>query len=260
MTTDAGLGRTRVRAHTPPTSSAAPSRRPEARTPGHGEVRRPGAERVLGRLRRDAPHQQQVSCDSPCHLCLLARPECGNKQIMTTTDGTAGAAWASRHLDAADASDRAQSRGVRAKAIEEAGFRSVWFPGVNAAENLAALEPVLAATSRLVVGHRHRQRLDLVTRPSWRPRGPAGRGYPGRFVLGLGDSHAPLVESMGQAYVRPLRRCGSSSTSSPRRSRRPCSPRSGRRCWSWPGTRTHGAHPYFIPPEHTVFARSSPRD
>ena len=38
-----------------------------------------------------------------------------------------------------------------ARAIEEAGFGSVWIPGVNAAADLEALESLLAATERLVV-------------------------------------------------------------------------------------------------------------
>src|SRR3984885_3653574 len=39
-----------------------------------------------------------------------------------------------------------------ARAIEAAGFTSVWYPGVNSAQDLAALEPALAATERLVLG------------------------------------------------------------------------------------------------------------
>jgi alkanesulfonate monooxygenase SsuD/methylene tetrahydromethanopterin reductase-like flavin-dependent oxidoreductase (luciferase family) len=38
------------------------------------------------------------------------------------------------------------------RAIEAAGFRSVWFPEVNGPQNLEPLAEVLAATSRLIVG------------------------------------------------------------------------------------------------------------
>jgi alkanesulfonate monooxygenase SsuD/methylene tetrahydromethanopterin reductase-like flavin-dependent oxidoreductase (luciferase family) len=39
-----------------------------------------------------------------------------------------------------------------AREIEAAGFTSVWFPGMNSLEALAAVEPTLAATDRLVLG------------------------------------------------------------------------------------------------------------
>src|SRR5690348_14700607 len=93
--------------------------------------------------------------------------------------------------------------GEYGKAIEDAGFRSVWFPGVNAPENLEPLREVLAATSRLIVG------TGIASVWTWDPADLAARAdqlaaaYPGRFVLGLGNSHAPLVESTGQAYEKP---------------------------------------------------------
>src|SRR5215472_4545681 len=80
----------------------------------------------------------------------------------------------------------------------------VWIPGVNAAENLAALEPMLAETGKLVVATGI---ASVWTWPAAELAAAADRleaSYPGRFILGLGVSHAPLVESTGQAYVRPL--------------------------------------------------------
>src|SRR5215475_5272558 len=78
-----------------------------------------------------------------------------------------------------------------ARAIERAGFGSVWVPGVNAAADLEALEPLLAATERLVVAS------GIASVWTWPPRQLAdgadrlAAAYPGRFVLGLGVSHAP---------------------------------------------------------------------
>src|SRR5271165_550469 len=91
-----------------------------------------------------------------------------------------------------------------ARGIEHAGFGSVWIPGVNATADLDALEPLLSATERLVVA------TGIASVWTWQPAELAARAdalagwYPGRFILGLGVSHAPLVESAGQAYVRPL--------------------------------------------------------
>src|SRR5262249_5342362 len=39
-----------------------------------------------------------------------------------------------------------------ARQIEAAGFTSVWYPGMNSAADIAAVEPALAATERLVLG------------------------------------------------------------------------------------------------------------
>src|SRR5215469_15086008 len=90
--------------------------------------------------------------------------------------------------------------GEFARTVEDAGFTSIWVPNVNA----AALEPLLAATDRLVVA------TGIASVWTWSPAELAAAAdrltadYPGRFILGLGVSHAPLVESTGQAYVRPL--------------------------------------------------------
>ena len=90
-----------------------------------------------------------------------------------------------------------------AREIEAAGFTSVWFPGMNSLEALAAVEPMLAATERLVLG------TGIASVWTWTPAELAAEtnrlaaAYPDRFILGLGVSHAPAVEASGQAYVRP---------------------------------------------------------
>src|SRR5580658_9823458 len=90
-----------------------------------------------------------------------------------------------------------------AREIEAAGLTSVWFPGMNSVEDLAAVEPMLAATDRLVLG------TGIASVWTWSPAELAREAnrlaaeYHGRFILGLGVSHAPLVESTGQAYVKP---------------------------------------------------------
>ncbi|HTU05452.1 MAG TPA: LLM class flavin-dependent oxidoreductase, partial [Trebonia sp.] len=94
--------------------------------------------------------------------------------------------------------------GTFARTIEDAGFGSIWIPRVDDPASLAALEPLLAGTSRLVVA------TGIASIWTWAPTelaataGALATAYPGRFILGLGVSHAPRVESTGQAYVRPL--------------------------------------------------------
>jgi probable F420-dependent oxidoreductase len=141
------------------------------------------------------------------------------------------------------------------KAIEDAGFRSVWFPGVNGPENLEPLAQVLAATSHLIVG------TGIASVWTWDPADLAGRAdqlaaaYPGRFILGLGNSHAPLVEAAGQAYEKPYSKTVEFLDALPPTQAPVVLAALGPRMLQLAQQRTLGAHPYFVPPEHTAFAR-----
>jgi probable F420-dependent oxidoreductase len=143
-----------------------------------------------------------------------------------------------------------------AQSIEGAGFGSVWVPGVNAHEDLLALEPLLAATGRLTVAS------GIASVWTWAPRELAAGAeqlsvrYQGRFILGLGVSHAPLVESTGQAYVRPLAKMGQFLDELPATAAPVVLAALGPKMLEMSRDRTAGAHPYFSPPEHTAFARS----
>src|SRR6202163_1525745 len=92
-----------------------------------------------------------------------------------------------------------------ARRIEELGYGSIWTPeGIGGSEAFAHQSVLLAATQRIVTGTgianvwaRH---------PATMQGGAAtlGAAYPGRFVLGVGISHAPAVERSGQIYAKPL--------------------------------------------------------
>src|SRR6201999_3881987 len=65
---------------------------------------------------------------------------------------------------------------------------------------------LLASTSTLVAGTGI---ANLWARHPWAMVGGAdtlGAAYPGRFVLGVGVSHAPIVEGRGLEYRQPLER------------------------------------------------------
>jgi len=143
-----------------------------------------------------------------------------------------------------------------ARAIEEAGFGSVWIPGVNAAADLEALKPLLAATDRLVVAS------GVASVWTWAPEALAAEAdrvtgrYPGRFVLGLGVSHAPLVAAAGQAYTRPLAKMRQFLDELPAVRAPVVLAALGPKMLELSRDRADGAHPYFSPPEHTAFSRS----
>jgi probable F420-dependent oxidoreductase len=139
--------------------------------------------------------------------------------------------------------------------IEQAGFRSVWFPGVNDPNSLEYIENILAGTSRLIVG------TGIASVWTWEPKDLAARtehlasAYAGRFILGLGVSHAPAVEATGQAYVRPLAKMREFLDELPPVSAPIVLAALGPKMLELSRDRTAGAHPYFVPPEHTKFAR-----
>jgi probable F420-dependent oxidoreductase len=82
------------------------------------------------------------------------------------------------------------------------------------------------------------------------------RQHPGRFLLGLGASHAVAVEN----YARPRHRMVEyldlldASAPSVRADRRVLAAL-GPRMLALAAARASGAHPYFVPVEHTVRAR-----
>lgn len=154
-----------------------------------------------------------------------------------------------------------------AAAIERAGFTSVWIGGGNAtADALELLRPLLAASSRLIVA------TGIANIWAWEParlRSEAAalaRDFPGRFILGLGVSHEPLVTSLGHAYERPLAKMekfldeldhpahhlGEHAGDLPPVVLAALGPK----MLTLAAEITVGAHPYFTPPEHTAFARS----
>ncbi len=90
--------------------------------------------------------------------------------------------------------------------------------------------------------------------------------YPDRFLLGLGVSHAPAVDARGGTYRRPLEQLrgyldamDAAPFVGPNR-KDPPPPRViaalGPKMLKLAAERSLGAHPYFVPVEHTTFART----
>jgi probable F420-dependent oxidoreductase len=138
--------------------------------------------------------------------------------------------------------------------IEAAGFTSVWIPAVNSPADLAAVEPLLAATQRLVLG-------TGISMWTWQAAELAADCqrleslYPGRLILGLGVSHAPLVEATGQQYVRPYTKMVRYLDELGDLAVPVVLAALGPKMLELSRDRAAGAHPYFTPPEHTAQAR-----
>ena len=142
-----------------------------------------------------------------------------------------------------------------AREIEAAGFTSAWFPGMNSVGDLRSVEPMLAATGRLVLG------TGIASVWTWTPDDLAreanrlATAYPGRFILGLGVSHAPGVEATGQAYVKPYSKMVGFLDELPAVTAPVVLAALGPRMLELSRDRSLGAHPYFTPPEHTAYSR-----
>lgn len=173
---------------------------------------------------------------------------------MTVNVGRSGI-WSNARAWPADAAAAADA----AAELEQLGYQALWLGG-SPAGTLEQPEGLLAATTSIAVA------TGIVS--VWpQPAAVVAAAYhrvaaahPGRFLLGLGASHAHLVEAGGQRYHRPYRKLVSFLDELDAAS--PPTPPSGRvlaalgpRALALAGERTAGAHPYLVTPEHTRRAR-----
>lgn len=151
-----------------------------------------------------------------------------------------------------------------AREIESMGYGSLFLPEIGFKDALIESAAFLDATERLVIG------TGIANIHARIPETAEGAGrtltalYPGRFVLGLGVSHGPLVARFGVAYDKPL---ATMRDYLGRMAALPemIEPGSGRptrllaalgpKMIELSGTDADGAHPYLATPAHTATAR-----
>jgi probable F420-dependent oxidoreductase len=160
--------------------------------------------------------------------------------------------------------DRLDSAGIQhlLKKVEGLGFSTFWYPEALGYESFSIASFMLANTSRLIIGS---SIANIYARDPFTAR----RGlrtlsglYDDRFVLGLGVSHAPMVQRRGHVYDKPvptMRHYLDSVYEEPSNAA------------DWPlmiaalgplmlklaGERTAGALPYNVTPDHTREARTA---
>lgn len=149
--------------------------------------------------------------------------------------------------------------------IEALGYRTVWVGEAFGREPFTTAALLLAATERLVVatGIASIWSRDPVAMMS--AARTLGEAWPGRFVLGIGVSHLPLVGPRGHDYARP-RAAMASYLEAMRRSRydgpSPVEEPAvllaalGPRMLELAAAETDGVFTYFVPHEHTRRARA----
>lgn len=145
--------------------------------------------------------------------------------------------------------------------LEELGYSALWIPGGGGGDILECVETMLRATTAATVatgilnvwGH------DAADVAGTEARLDAE--YGGRFLLGLGVGHAPIVdaETPGR-YRRPVETMTAfldaldSSTPAGARPRRVLAALAPRMV-ALAGERTSGVHPYMTTVEHTAWVR-----
>jgi probable F420-dependent oxidoreductase len=142
--------------------------------------------------------------------------------------------------------------------LDELGYGAIWTGSSEA--NLARQERILAATSRIVAATGI---VSVWLNPADELSASYRRletQYPDRLLIGLGSSHAPMVEAQGIKYERPLSRLRAyvdeldTITDGIPRDRRILAAL-GPKALSLAAERSLGAHPYLVTPVHTREAR-----
>jgi probable F420-dependent oxidoreductase len=156
-------------------------------------------------------------------------------------------------------------RGARAAAaaeLEDLGYAAIFIPDAGG-DVLGAVEHLLAATRRMVfaTGVLNIWMNDPVEVAGRRASLVARFGP--RLLLGLGSSHAPLVEgALGVPYARPYSKMveyldALDAAAAPVPVGERMLAALGPRMLSLARARATAAHPYLVPPEHTAAARQA---
>ena len=151
-------------------------------------------------------------------------------------------------------------------ALDEQGWDALWFAEAYGREAFTAAALYLGASRRMAVATGI---ASIYGRDATAANGAARlleAMHPGRFVMGLGVSHAPLVERVrGHAYGKPVAAmteyldaldgatyfAAGGATPPPR-----VLAALGPKMLELSRDRAQGAHPYLVTPEHTAQARA----
>jgi probable F420-dependent oxidoreductase len=158
----------------------------------------------------------------------------------------------------------AEAQGAVAE-YERLGARVTWIPeSIGSKEIFAHAAVLLAGSTTMIVASGI---ANIYARdPMAMANGSRtlAEAWPGRFVLGLGVSHAPSVATRGGAYGKPIETMSAYLDAmadaayvgpEPERPAPVVLAALGPRMLELAATRTDGAHTYFVPVEHTAMAR-----
>jgi len=149
--------------------------------------------------------------------------------------------------------------------LGEIGYGAVWIPEAVGRDPMVAASLLLAGSSDIVLatGIASIWARDAMSMSA--AHKSITEAFPGRFLLGLGVSHQPAVDYLrGHSYDKPLSRMrayldamdtslfmAAEPATTPVRLLAALGPK----MLDLAATRAQGAHPYFVPVEHTAVAR-----
>lgn len=154
--------------------------------------------------------------------------------------------------------------------LDELGYGALWIPEAVGREALTSAGLLLAGSERIAVatGIASIWARDAMTMNAGHKT--LSEAFPGRFLLGMGVSHQPMVDGLrGHHYDKPLSVMrayldamdqalflAAEPTDAPEKVLAALGPK----MLGLAAERTAGAHTYFVPPEHTAFARATMGD
>jgi probable F420-dependent oxidoreductase len=149
--------------------------------------------------------------------------------------------------------------------LDALGYGAIWLPEAMGRDPMVHATLLLDATERIVLATGIASIWNRTAIAMSSAHRTLTSAFPERFLLGLGVSHGPMVEGMlGERYERPFTRMRSyldamdaapymaaAPEAQPRRVLAALGPKMLRLA----AERASGAHPYFVPVEHTTMAR-----
>jgi len=151
--------------------------------------------------------------------------------------------------------------------LEELGYGAIWIPEAMGRDPMAHAALLLEGSKRIVLATGIANIWNRTAMAMSAAHRTLTSAFPDRFLLGLGVSHGPMVEGfLGETYERPLTKMrtyldgmdaapfmADAPTTEPTRVLAALGPKMLRLA----AERAAGAHPYFVPVEHTMTARET---
>jgi probable F420-dependent oxidoreductase len=137
-------------------------------------------------------HDQSIFDDTSANLILQRIEEC----IMKL--GRLGVWYSTDKLNGAQLGDLART-------IEKNGYSAFWYPEARGYESMSLGSYLLSKSEKLVIGSSIANIYARDPYTACRAMVSMNDWYGGRFILGLGVSHIPMVEGLrGHRYDKPL--------------------------------------------------------
>ena len=153
-----------------------------------------------------------------------------------------------------------------AQRVENWGYSALWIPEATGREPFAHAAWLLANTKKLIIATGIANIYARDARASLSGQNTLAEQSGGRFLLGLGVSHVPLVEGVRghaygppvatmRAYLEAMKGGAPFSAVPPAEAPLTVIAALGPKMLELAKTHSAGAHPYLVTPEHTAMAR-----